>query len=129
MKTNDLHGSEGPKIEPTLLLRFLIKRCDELLKNDNAKLSLALQGLSLASVFPDDEGYAELKSILFPSSQVRRCRDVLVKTLSRTDAGEFADPPDAKQGERFPSLPEQAHRNLILTALREGKKITCRAFI
>ena len=83
----NLFGPEGPWIEAPLLLKFLIKRCDEMLATKNPKLPTMFQALSICAAAYDDEGYAELKNILFPESQVQRCRDIFVQILARTEEG------------------------------------------
>ena len=123
MKKNnhDLYSPDGPEIEPTLLLRFLIKRYDELLETANPRISLVFQGLSLAGVAHDEKGYEKLSSILFPASQVPRCREVLTETLARTKPGQ--SPPQSANNRRFPSLDERAYRQFLMSALREGKRM------
>jgi hypothetical protein len=118
---HDLYGPDGPEVEPTLLLRFLIKRYDELLETANPRMSLVFQGLSLAGVAHDEKGYEELSSILFPASQVQRCNEILKETLARTKPGQ--SPPQSGNNRGLPSLDERAYRQFLMSALREGKRM------
>ncbi len=118
---DDVYDPDGPEIEPTLLLRFLVKRYDELLETANPRISLVVQGLSLAGVAHDEKGHEELSSILFPASQVQRCREVLTQTLSRTKPGQSR--PHSGHNRGLPSLDERAYRQFLMSALREGKRM------
>ena len=118
---HDVFGPDGPEVEPTLLLRFLIKRYDELLETANPRIPLVFQGLSLAGVAHDEKGYEEISSILFPASQVQRCREVLTETLARTQPGQST--PHSGDDRGLPSLDERAYRQFLMSALREGKRM------
>ena len=119
--THDLYDPDGPEIDPTLLLRFLIKRYDELLETANPRMSMVFQGLTLAGVAHDEKGYDEISSILFPAPQVQRCREVLTETLARTKPGQ--SPPHSGGNRGLPSLDERAYRQFLMSALREGKRM------
>ena len=124
MKTDhNLFGSEGPVIEPRLLLRYLIERFDEMLKTNDPTFPLAFRGLALSSVAHDKHGYLELRSILVPPEQIRRCREILEQTLLRTkDGGTLID----RGGEKVECLDEMTCRQVLLTALDEGERMVDR---
>jgi hypothetical protein len=118
----DAFGSDGPSVEPTLLIRFLLRKFDELLKTDNPKLPLAFKALSLGCVGLDDEAERELKSFMFPEPQIRNCRDVLARILARIEKGEFTNHREMEI-EGDVSLPEWAHEQILITALIESRKM------
>jgi hypothetical protein len=115
-------GSNGPEVEPALLLKFLVKKYDELLKTDNPELPLAFKALSLGCVDLDDEAERELKSFMFPEPQIRHCRDVLARILARIEKGEFTDHREMEIEGDVP-LPESAHEQILITALIESRKM------
>jgi hypothetical protein len=118
--SSNLLGPEGPEIEPSLLLRYLIKRFDEMLQTNDPTFPLALRGLALSSVAHDKDGYAELRSILIPPDQISRCREILEQTLLRTkDDGTLID----RGGEKVECLDEMTCRQVLLTALDEGERM------
>jgi hypothetical protein len=122
-KHDNLFGPEGPVIEPRLLLRYLIERFDEILKTNDPTFPLAFRGLALSSVAHDMDGYAELRSILIPPDQIRRCRKILEQTSLRTkDSGTLID----RGGEKVECLDEMTCRQVLLTALEEGERIVDR---
>jgi len=124
--THNLYGPDGPEIEPTLLLRYLIGRYDELLQTDNPRIPFVLGGLSLSGVAHDEESQAELQRILYPTTYpdhalLNRCKDVFLRTLDRTKEGQTRE----RSGDdgRLPSLDERTCRQILLTALREGRRM------
>ena len=124
--THTTYGPDGPEIEPTLLLRYLVKRYDELLESDHPRITLALGGLSLSGVAHDEGSEAELQRILYPARHpdhalLNRCREIFLRTLDRTKEGKT--PRLSGDGGRLPSLEERTCRQILLTALREGKRM------
>jgi len=129
MKSNDHnnhYGPEGPEMENTLMLRYLLKRYDEMLESDDPKISTIFGAISVASVGLDKESETELRRILFPlfypdHALLQRCRDILLQTLERIEAEELP--------ERLPSsaddlyLDERDCRKVLVMALREGKRM------
>ena len=124
--THNVYGPDGPEIEPTLLLRYLVKRYDELLESDNPRINLTLGGLSLTGVARDEEAEKELNYLLYPASHpdhtlLTRCREIFLRTLDRTKPEET--PRLSGEGGRLPSLDERASRQMLISAIREGKKM------
>jgi len=124
--THNLYGPDGPEIESSLLLRFLVQRYDELLESDNPRIPLALGGLSLCGVAHDEESEAELQRILYPAKHpdhtlLTRCREIFLRTLDRTKPEQT--PRRSGDGGRLPSLDERTCRQILLTALREGRRM------
>jgi hypothetical protein len=118
-KHDNLFGPEGPVIEPRLLIRFLIERFDEMLKSNDPTFPFGFRGLALSSVAHDVDAYTELRSILIPPEQIRRCREILEQTLLRNKDGET---PIDRGGEKV-CLDEMTCREVLLTALEEGERI------
>jgi len=123
--THSAYGPDGPELEPTLLLRYLIQRYDELLESDNPRINLTLGGLSLSGVAHDGESEAELQRILYPATHpdhdvLNRCKDIFLRTLDRTKPEQT---PRLGHGGRLPSLDERTCRQILVTALREGKRM------
>jgi hypothetical protein len=128
MKPDDhnVYGPDGPEIEPTLLLKYLIKRYGELLESDHPRIPFVLGGLSLSGVAHDKESEAELQRALYPTTYpdhalLNRCKDVLTRTLDRTKQEQT--PRHSGDDRGLPSLDERACRQMLISALREGKKM------
>jgi hypothetical protein len=124
---HNAYGPDGPEVESALLLRFLIQRYEDLLESDHPRITLALGGLSLCGVAHDGESEAELQRILYPARHpdhevLNRCKEVFLRTLDRTKEGKT--PRLSGDGGRLPSLDERTCRQILLTALREGKRMT-----
>jgi hypothetical protein len=124
--THKPYGPDGPEIEPTLLLRFLIQRYDDLLESDHPRIPFILGGLSLSGVAHDEESEAELRRILYPTTHpdhalLNRCKDIFIRTLARTK--EEPTPRLSGDDGRLPSLDERASRQVLISALREGKRV------
>lgn len=124
--THSAYGPDGPELERTLLLRFLIKRYDELLESDHPRIPVILGGLSLSGVAHDEESEAELQRILYPAKHpdhalLNRCKDIFIRTLARTK--EEPTPRLSGDDGRVPSLDERASRQVLISAFREGKRM------
>ena len=124
--TDSAYGPDGPEIEPTLLLRYLVKRYDDLLESDHPRINLTLGGLSLTGVARDEEAEKELNYLLYPASHpdhtlLTRCKEIFLRTLDRTKEGQTPRLSGDDRG--LPSLDERTCRQILLTALREGKRM------
>lgn len=123
---HNLYGPDGPEVEPSLLLRYLVMRYDELLESEHPRIPFVLGGLSLSGVAHDEESQAELQRILYPAKHpdhalLNRCKEVFLRTLDRTKEGQT--PRRSGDDGRLPSLDERTCRQILLTALREGKRM------
>ena len=97
MKNTDSCMKEGSEIDPTLLLKFLIRRYDEIIEAGGEKISVVLQGLSLCGVAHDAEAEKELRKTLYPphpASPAKACRDILSRTLADFDIKQSFQPDD-----------------------------------
>ncbi len=65
MENTESCMKEGPEIDPTLLLKFLIIRYDEIIEAGYEKIPVVLQGLSLCGVAHDAEAEKELRKTLY----------------------------------------------------------------
>lgn len=122
-ENHDVYGSDGPKIEAELLLRFLITRFDDLIERDNPNFPLVFRGLTLSSVGFDEKAETEIRNILLPQGQMRRCKEVLKQSLARTQEGQSAEQRDLKVTGDYVSLPERACRQILFTAHREARRM------
>ena len=68
MENTESCMKEGPEIDPTLLLKFLIRRYDEIIEAGYEKIPVVLQGLSLCGVAHDAEAEKELRKALYPAA-------------------------------------------------------------
>lgn len=118
----DASGSDGPEVEPTLLIRFVLKKFDELLERENPTMSVLYRALALAAVAQDETADSELQAIFFPESQVKCCSEVLRQALTRIQEGQFTECREAKL-ETDVSLPEWVSRQVLITALSESRKM------
>ncbi len=97
MENTESCMKDGPEIDPTLLLKFLIRRYDEIIEAGYEKIPVVLQGLSLCGVAHDAKAEKELKKNLYqphPASTVKACRDILSRTLADFDANQSFQPDD-----------------------------------
>jgi hypothetical protein len=83
-------------------------------------MSIILEALSLVCVAHDPEANNKLNELFFPSTLVRNCREIL-STVSINPASEH--PMESLQDTPFRQLSERDSRQIILTSIREIKKI------
>ena len=121
MNSTDTYEEEGPSIESNLLIRFVIARLDELIENNCSKMSVILQALSLTCVAHDPEANKDLNELFFPSSLVKNCRAILSRVSLSTDT---IHPLESLQETPLRRLSERDSRQIILSAMREVKRIT-----
>jgi hypothetical protein len=114
------YAQDGPNVDNTLLLQFLIDRFDESLERANPRFPLLFQGLALSSVAHDEEAESEVRGILLPEGQLRRCRAILAQALERDPEAELSDQKRDKQDEEYPPLDEPTCRQFLLSAIREA---------
>ncbi len=119
MENTDSCMKEGPEIDPTLLLKFLIRRYDEILEAGSEKISVVLQGLSLCGVAHDAKAEKELKKNLHTASPAKACRDILSRTLADFDIKQSFQPDD----ETLRILDESYCRTVLFSALQESKRL------
>ncbi|MGO9570402.1 MAG: hypothetical protein ACLP5H_22955 [Desulfomonilaceae bacterium] len=116
---------EGPELQSSLLLQFLIKRFSEALSSDSPKVPFLLQGMGLAGLGGDEELLLNYKgllasSILPPKEIIRRSVELFQVALARDpDTSSFQD--SREQTEEDRPLNEKASRHVMMVALREAK--------
>lgn len=119
-------GPDGPELEAPQVIRFLMERFDEMLENKDPIFPIIFKGLAISAVACDEQGYTEIMEILSPSAQMKHCRDILARTLARPeDWGPLQ--PVGENGEKgFQGCSERDYRQMLLTALRESKRMISR---
>jgi len=128
MNTNScLDEPEGPEIQSSLILEFLIKRFNEALTRENPKVPFLIQGLGHVGLAADEESLANYKGLLAspylsPREVIRRSVEIFEEALQcDPDARSFQD--SKGQAEDDPSIDEKASRHVMMVALREGKQM------
>jgi hypothetical protein len=122
MKNTNSCMKEAPEIDPTLLLKFLIRRYDEIIEAGYEKIPVVLQGLSLCGVADDAEAEKELRKALYPPNPTypaKACRDILSRTLADFDIKQSFQPDD----ETFRTLEEPYCRTVLFSALQESRRL------
>jgi len=116
---------EGPELESSLLLNFLIKRFNEVLESEHSKVPFLLQGLALAGLATDEDLLANYKgllasSILPPKEIIRRAIEIFRLALEGDpDSHGPQRPPQEVEEDSEPD--EKYGKRIIMNALREGK--------
>ena len=115
----------GPSIEAEVLLKFIIKKCHEIMGQNRQSLPLIWVALALAAVSPDEEFYKDLKQVVSssasPETILGMCQNIFLPSLNRLDGVKTPEWVDAKEG--YPPAQERDYDRILLYALREGKKM------
>lgn len=115
----------GPSIESEVLLKFIKKKCQEVIEQNRQSLPRIWVALTLAAVSPDEEFYKDLKQVVSssasPETILCMCQNIFLPSLNRLDGVKTPQWVDAK--EKYPPAEEKDYRRLLLYALREGKKM------
>jgi len=116
----------GPRVEPELLVRFVIKKCNEVIEQDRTTLPPIWAALALSAVAHDHEFHDRLKEVIASSSAEAEemlclCKDVFLPALGRLQDGR--SPECSDEEEEYPPLDERNCRRVLRYALREGKKM------
>jgi len=91
MKPNDyddVYDPDGPQVEPTLLLRYLIEKSEELAHKNFTGFPLPFRGLGATALSPFPELYKEFVEIVSPSEspvneRADKCKKLFVEALAR----------------------------------------------
>ncbi len=86
--TQDIYDPDGPEIEPSLLLRYLIEKSEELSTRNFTGFPLPFRGLGATALSPFPELYKEFVEIVSPSEspvneRAKKCREIFVEALAR----------------------------------------------
>jgi hypothetical protein len=126
MNTNNIGvTSDGPVIEPSLILEFLVKRCNEFIQSENPRFPFLLQGLALAGLATDKDLIDDYKALLAspilpPKEIIRRAGQIFQLALERDPDGRHSQHPNEQtEGDR--PLDEKASRHVMMNAYREAK--------
>ena len=125
---NTKYGPEGPEIENTLLLKYLIRRYDALLQQNDPKISPILGAISIASVALDKELESVLQRTLFPllhpdQALLQHCKDIFLQILERMQTEEFPERLASGDDSKYPFLGERCSRDVVIMAISEGRKM------
>jgi hypothetical protein len=118
---------EGPVIEPSLILKFLIKRFNEVLASGHSKVPFLLQGLGLVGLAGDEESLANYKGMLssphFPPIEIIRRAVEIFQIALKADPDNASSERPREQTEDGHALDEKASRHVMMVALREGRQM------
>jgi hypothetical protein len=126
MNTNiDLTQSDGPEVEESLLLLFLIERCNEILGSDRPKFSAVLQGLGLAALAHDPALHDKYGKIISLSSSppeeiIRKSINIFQMALDR-DPDRCSSQRPAAEAEEDGEADVKYCRRFMMQALREAR--------
>ncbi len=86
--TQDIYDPDGPQVEPSLLLRFLIEKSEELTEKTYSVFPLPFRGLGATALSPFPELYKEFVEIVSPSEspvkeRAEKCKKLFVEALAR----------------------------------------------
>jgi hypothetical protein len=127
MDTNiDFTDPDGPGIQPSVILNFLIKRCNEIIQSENPKVPGVLQGLGLSALGSDKELHDKYGKIISHSAHkkealIRSSIDIFQSALEKDlDRRSSENPP---RGEDWPEMGEKFCRHVMMRAIREGRQM------
>lgn len=114
--------SEGPVVESSQILEFLIKRCHDVLDTDRPILPLCLQGLGHAALGEDEPLLRQFRETLSsvdcsPEESIRGAIRVLQSGLDQMPV----ECSGLRTGTGNYELGEKACRHIMMTAHHEGK--------
>src|SRR5271157_2573727 len=115
----------GPTLESETILKFIIKKCQEVIEQNRENLPPIWTALTLAAVAHDQDFYRQLKQIISSSASaeqiMRLCSDIFLPALDRLDGVQTPEWADAK--EKYPPAGEKDYNRILLYSLREGQKM------
>ena len=84
----DVYGPAGPAIEPSLLLRYLIEKSEDLSTRNFTGFPLPFRGLGLSVLDPFSDLKEDFLIIISPSEEpvnerAKKCREIFVEALGR----------------------------------------------
>jgi hypothetical protein len=123
-KGNHLYGPDGPEVEPTLLLRYLIEKAEELFDKRYTGFPLSFRALGVSVLSPFPELQKEFVEIVSPSDKpvskrAEKCKKLFIEALAR--------PPDRYSYEYSGESHEQRSNDRVIAnrfawaARREGE--------
>jgi len=117
------HRSCGPVLELELLLRFVMRKCAEVIEHNRTELPAIWVALALSAVAHDEDFHTRLKEVVSTSSDTAEkvlgmYQNVFMPALGRLQDGHMPEYSDDNS-----SPEERTCRAVLLYALREGKKM------
>ena len=122
----DLIESGGPEIQPSVILKFMIKRWTEIAQTDHPKVPLVLQGLALSGLAGDVRLFNEYENTLSsthldPGEMIRRAVEIFHRALEGDPDNRPSQQPPPQEAERDSRPNVMIWKRVLMTALREGK--------
>jgi hypothetical protein len=123
----DFTDPGGPSIAPSLVLQFLIKRCNEMIQSENPRFPLVLQGLALSALAVDEDlavRYQDISSSPNRTSveSMQRAIEIFQLALER-DADSRSSQYPSGDCEDYPAPDVKFCRQVMMTAVIEGRII------
>jgi hypothetical protein len=121
----DVTQSDGPEIQPSVILNFLVKRCNEIAQGDYPKIPFVLRALGLAGLAHDPELYNKCKEIMsspdFTKDEVIRSSIDIFKIALEGDPDRCPHQPQSSGGKDGREPDVKACKQFLLTGIREAK--------
>ncbi len=115
----------GPCVDSEVLLKFIIKKCAEIIGQNRQSLPRIWVALALAAVSADEEFYKDLKQVVSssasPETILGMCQNIFLPSLNRLEG--VATPEWVDGEEKYPPAEEKDYKRLLRYALIEGKKM------
>jgi hypothetical protein len=122
----DFTDPDGPGIQPSVILNFLIKRCNEIIQSENPKVPALLQALGLSALGSDEELFDKYKKIISYSAHkkeevLRSSIDIFQRALEHDLDRRSSQTP--AQAAEWPEMGEKFCRHVMMRAIREGRQM------
>ncbi len=122
----DFTDPDGPGIQPSVILNFLIKRCNEIIQSEHPKVPAILQALGLSALGSDKELFDKYRKITSYSAHkegevLRSSIDIFQSALEH-DLDRLSSQNPAQAAE-WPEMGEKFCRHVMMRAIREGRQM------
>ncbi len=109
---DDVFGPDGPQVEPTLLLQYLLQKAEELAHKNYAGFPLPFRLLGAVALIPFPKLQTDFRQIVSPSDdslkeRAEKCKNLFVDALARPQDSNFYA---SKGGEEMPFYPVLSNR-------------------
>jgi len=122
----DFTDPDGPGIQPSVILNFLIKRCNEIIQSEHPKVPAVLQALGLSALGSDEELFDKYRKITSYSAHkeeevLRSSIEIFQRALEHDlDRRSSQNPPQAAE---WPEMGEKFCRHVMMRAIAEGRQM------
>ncbi len=116
----------GPRVEPKLLVKFVISKCAEVIQQNWTQLPPIWAALALSAIAHDEDFHSRLKEVIASSSVEAEkilvmCRDIFLPALGQPQDGHTPECSDEEENYHLPD--ERNCRRVLRYAQREGEKM------